>query len=312
MNEALITIGLPTYRNADIIWLQLESLSRQKDAPKWELIIVEEPSENYFSVDEIEKWWPKLKKANCVNIEYVSKLTWIPLSEKWLEITKRMATTSIGMLLCASDNYSPSDRIKKTYDKLLDGFDWVQTESGYFYDIVNHKAAIYKTTKPEMTGLFMAVSKTAIDRADVTGHCNKSVDSWLMKITNSKKIFNFGREENGLHTDGFNTISIYRKQLYANNITPLFTETNPDEVIKILPKQIFTKLKAMAQRKKATGTKQPEPRKIEYNLDPKVEHVVIGTGKNKEIPKGKEYIESASSAAILLQKGLVTLKPKSE
>jgi hypothetical protein len=78
----MITAILPTYNNADIIWLQLESLCAQVNTPEWELIIIEEPSEQYFGEDGLSLYAERLGDAGCVRVVYISVTNWIPLAQK--------------------------------------------------------------------------------------------------------------------------------------------------------------------------------------------------------------------------------------
>ena len=48
--------------------------------------------------------------------------------------------------------------------------------------------------------------------------------------------------------------------------------------------------------------------KKDQKLDPKKVYTVIGTGKNKHLPKGVEAIIGGGDASILIEKGAVTLK----
>jgi hypothetical protein len=243
----VITVALPTYNNSDIIWLQLESLCRQVNAPQWELIVCEEESEQYFGFDELSKWKPQLKKANCVEIKYISLSKWIPLGEKWIIIRDNMAEDSVGMLLCASDNYSPPTRIYNAYKALTSGYEWHQTISGYFYNILEHKAGKFDIKELKIPALFMAISRSALSRINKTDYPKRGVDTWMYNSSMPSPVSSIVFEPNGVHTDGFNTISHNRKNLYDAN--GLFTKADADEVFKIFPKEIQTKIKQLCELK---------------------------------------------------------------
>lgn len=238
----VISFALPTYNNSDIIWLQLESLCAQIDAPKWELIISEEESDKYFGVDGIEKFKERLSMANCVSIKYISVTKKIPLSKKWIAIGERMDENSIGMIICASDNYSFPDRIKLTYEKMMEGFDWIHWKCGYFYNILNHSTSLF--TSPTDTGLFMAYNREMIERVSKNAKTFplKGVDGWLKKNMGVCKSFVFDEITDGIHTDGYNTISHGRRLLYGGNI---FKGDDADKVFNLFPNEIKERLKSM-------------------------------------------------------------------
>jgi hypothetical protein len=239
----MITVALPTYNNANIIWLQLESLCRQENAPEWELIVCEEESNNYFGLEGLAQYTDRLKAANCTRIVYVSLSEWIPLGQKWIEIRDRMHPNSIAMMLCASDNYSAPDRIAKTYEAMRKGADWVQWNRGAFYNILAHDGGIFNAREND-PALFMCVSRERLALVQTDRYPTRGVDSWLLKATLSKAV-DMG-ETMGVHTDGFNTISHRRKTQYTNSEGKgLFESISPDEVFARFPKDIQERLTQM-------------------------------------------------------------------
>ena len=237
----MITAALPTYNNADIISLQLESFCAQKNAPEWELIVCEEVSGKYFGADGLGEYSERLKKVNCKRILYLSLNEWMPLGFKWLEIAKQMSPDSVGMMLCASDNYSPPTRLRDAYTALTSGADWHQTRSGYFFNILNHDAAIYDR-KHAPTGLFMAIGAKKLKNISfVSQFPKKGVDSWLYALCSPKVIDEKDFEPNGVHTDGLNTISLCRRDFYKDSI--LFSPTDGEAVFNIFDNKTKNKLK---------------------------------------------------------------------
>jgi hypothetical protein len=238
----MITAAIPTYNNAAILWLQLESLCNQVDAPEWELIMCEEESDNTFGSEELRKWHDRLKAANCQRIIYLHLLDWIPLGQKWMIIRDNMSPESVGMMLCASDNYSPNNRIRKSYDAMVNGADWSQFESGHFYNILDHKAGLFSAPEGN-PALFMCISKDRVNNITQSVFPRKGVDSWMLK-TSGANITNLGYTD-GIHTDGYNTISHKRRNLYDGEGFGLFTKADENEVFGMFPKYIQEKLLKM-------------------------------------------------------------------
>lgn len=258
----MITAALPTYRNADIIWLQLESLCRQVDAPEWELIVCEEPSEKRFGADALAEYGERLKAVNCMRVRYIELDAWMPLGQKWVTIRDHMHIDSIGMMLCASDNWSPPRRIRDAYAAMRQGHDWHDTQGGMFYDIVNHRAAMYDLKAyPDKSGLFMCVSRAAMQKVKRTDYPKRGIDGWIKKQTGSNNPHRLSPTPSGIHTDGLNTISLHRTELYTTS--DLYTPTNADEVFAMFPADIRERLavyrKAPAPFFKVVKVAMPQP-----------------------------------------------------
>ena len=241
----MVTVGLPTYNNSDIVWLQLESLCNQVEASNWELIMIEEPSEKYFGEKELLKYKDRLFKVGCVEIKYIDLTEWIPLGMKWIEIGNNMNEESLGMLLCASDNYSPNWRVNKTEEAFKKGADWHQSKAGYFYNILDHKASKFDMTEENRPSLFMAISRNKLKSVYSMAFPKSGVDTWLYKKSNPINIIQEPFANGGVHTDGFNTISHGRRFHYNSGATPFFNEVEADEVFNIFPLEIQRKLKQM-------------------------------------------------------------------
>jgi hypothetical protein len=236
----MITAAIPTFNNASILWLQLESLCRQVDAPEWELIVCEEFSDNYFGKEQLAEYTERLKAANCSRIVYVKLDTWCALGQKWLIIRELMSKESVGMMLCASDNYSPKDRIKLSYEAMLTGADWSQFQQGYFYNILNHSAGLFSGLDGN-PALFMCVSSEALKRVVSFKFPRKGVDTWLMRGAKAENVINLGMAE-GCHTDGYNTLSMGRRLLYEGSASGTFEIADADKVFSTFPKDIQNRL----------------------------------------------------------------------
>ena len=236
----MITAALPTYNNAQIIWLQLESLCAQVDAPEWELIVCEEKSNNTLGAEGLRAYSEKLKAANCVKVTYLELSNWVPLGQKWAIIRDHMHADSVGFMLCASDNHSAPDRVRTAFEAMQNGAEWCQYNKGEFYNIVDHKAGTF--TAPEGgPALFMTIARDRIQALNETRYPKKGVDSWLLRSTRAE-ITDLGTAK-GIHTDGFNTISHRRRTLYANaDGFGMFTQADAGEVFARFPAAIQEKL----------------------------------------------------------------------
>lgn len=214
-----ITCAIPTYNSAAILWLQLESLCRQEHAPPFEIVIYEERSDNYAGQQYFEPYKNRLEAAGCKNICYVGLRDRMPLPEKWRRIA--LAATAPVYLLCASDNYSPPDRLKESYAAIMSGADWYDTTAGHFYNIHTGEIALLSRPVPDRhpfgapvrSGLFMA-TRTEYVAALPDGGPPRGIDAW-MKSNMPIKTHRWADGPAGLHTDGHNQISHYRAGRYA-------------------------------------------------------------------------------------------------
>jgi hypothetical protein len=238
----MITLGLPTYNNSNIIWLQLEAICNQVNTVPFELIIIEEKSDNYFSEQGIEVYRQRLEAAGMVSFKYISLDGWIPLSKKWLIIRDNMSKDSAGLLLCASDNYSPPYRIEETYKAFKEGHDWVQWNKGRFYNILNHTAATY-TAAPNRPALFMGIRADKLKQFTHRTLPSSAIDTWLYKGVKAKNVKRFDYCKEGIHTDGYNTISFARRNMYNDGV--YFTPTDSDDTFNEFPEYVQNKLKAL-------------------------------------------------------------------
>jgi len=205
-----VTVALPTWENKDIIWLQLESLCKQETQYKWELIVCEEQTPNMAGEEMIISYGERLKKAGCNQIIYIPLKEHVPLSKKWWIIGQHSKGSTF--LLCASDNYSPKNRIEFTHNKIKEGFNWVDVGIGLFLHLFSFKTGTF-TNLPEETGLFMGTKTSYIKRLKGPWP-KKGIDAWIRGQMNIFPRYRHNKALLGLHTDGANKISITRKNQY--------------------------------------------------------------------------------------------------
>lgn len=241
-----ITVALPTWESKNIIWLQLESLCRQKTQYTWELIVCEEQTPNMMGKDMLSSYKERLNKAGCINIIYLALEKWVPLSQKWVIIANSAKGNSF--ILAASDNYSPPNRLEISHQKILEGFNWVDVKKGLFYNIHTGDTSTYKlpTNYVSKTGLFMCTKTEYIN--NLKGPWPKSgIDNWIRSQVTIEPRFQFENNFSGLHTDGANKISHSRKTMYSNIKNFYQNPFHPPEqkLEEILPLNILKKLKSL-------------------------------------------------------------------
>jgi len=232
----MITVALPTWNSSPILWLQLESLCRQVDAPEFEVIVMEDPSDNFAGEDYVMQYSDRIQ-----NLRYIQLDKWITLGDKWRRIAQE--ANYENYILAASDNYSPPDRLKVTNEMLQDS-DWFDVRTGLFYNVLAKKSGTWVAPNAECTGLWMG-TKTEYIRALKGDGPPKGVDKWIRSQIDIKRKTSL-QVMDGVHTDGYNTISINRKSLYSRSRL-LYQKSkifiDPTQKIKdLLPKDILTRL----------------------------------------------------------------------
>ena len=240
-NNIDVTVALPTWENKNIIWLQLESLCRQETQYKWELIVCEEQTPNMAGQEMILSYGERLKNAGCHQIVYIPLNDHIPLSKKWWIIAQH--SNGSTFLLCASDNYSPKNRIEFTHNKIKDGFDWVDVGSGLFLHLQSFKCSTF-TNSPNETGLFMG-TKTSYIKKLRGPWPKKGIDAWIRGQMRIFPRYRHNKPLLGLHTDGANKISITRKNHYIakNSVSKYFNSPLQKIESIIEDKDIINRLK---------------------------------------------------------------------
>ena len=152
-------------------------------------------------------------------------------------------------MLCASDNYSHPTRLRETADAIEAGNDFVYWKRGYFLNLLNGEHCIYDRPNTPV-GLFMAYSRRAFDRIRVKAHepyPKKGVDTWLRSLAGNITTLAIKEIPLGVHTDGYNTISHGRRDLYGVTEHWKRTDTVADAPVgdpyELFPQPIKNKLK---------------------------------------------------------------------
>lgn len=227
-----LSVALPAYKAKNIIWLALESLKNQINIPcNWELIIIEEYNESF---DIIEDFLDEFLNTNCSKIIYKPITTKISLLQKWIDIANLCSLTSKIYVMHATDCYSSPKRLYIHYQHFLNDDCYFSTQlKGIFFNLINKKKIIYDGTKIEQNlnnvksnHLNMAL-KTNDMKYIPFNKISMGIDSYirnqiiqLHKIPKNIKYIYTDEEidkdnwKYSLDTDGCNTISLYRREMY--------------------------------------------------------------------------------------------------
>lgn len=245
--KPLVTVGLPLYDMGSIAWLAVESLCNQKDAPPFELIIIEE-LKNCFGV-KINQYKSRLTRAGCVRIVTRYLKNRITLGEKWYDIMRLMHPNSKVFILQAGDCYAHPYRLQYTYSAIVtNGYDYYDEQKGYFYDIKLKRVILFSGQgNSHPCNLNMAYNAELFRKVPCI-KVPKSVDFYLFKAIQRQKgsvMTKYRLTEipaGGVDTNGANKISARRHHF----ITPIPPFYKASLTIKdILPVSIFEKLLRM-------------------------------------------------------------------
>lgn len=241
-----LTVALPVWNSKSILWLALEGLCRQKVSFKWELLIMEEQIKE-FGIDEVTKYAKRLEAAGCASLRYMALEYRVPLPHKWKSMADKRSASSNAFLLQAADDYPDAGRLQRTFDKINEGYDWVQHRRGYMYGIKYKKIIEFdqRTFGPGCrTGFYIGISTKELHKLP-DSFLSHGIDNWLYRSLQPKKVFWFEEELIGaVGTDGLNNISIQRRRNYVKPERPFVAS---DKTIdQIVPSDIAERLKKFA------------------------------------------------------------------
>lgn len=205
-----ITVALPTWNNANILWLQLESLLRQQTEKSFEVIVLECPvSGGYPSEDLVKSYVGKFAERGA-ELRYIKAEKRMPLIHKWRAIAQAASTPRL--LMVASDNYTSKYAVDAYCYAFEQGHDWIDCPVGVFYDIASRKLAEFRAPQGR-TGLLFATHTAAI--AALPDHDDaRNLDGFMYDHVSHENIGHLSFED-GILTDGYNTISHHRAAKYA-------------------------------------------------------------------------------------------------
>jgi hypothetical protein len=238
-SDNLVSVGTPTWNNAQIFWLSIESLCRQETNIPWEYIIMECPGAKPVGKDYINEYKRRLREAGCERIVYINKGHRTDLSTKWKYISD-IAQGSL-MILHDSDDYTHPLRIQRTVE-LIGDKPWYDTRYAWHYSIPDDKLIEfdYMMMKNKWKTGFNIGVKTEILRKAKDSHRNNGMHKWMSEYINDKFI-----DEVRLPcvaTTGANTVSLNRRRHFKKPFPPW---RSTDKTINDigLPNEIVSKLK---------------------------------------------------------------------
>ena len=210
-----ITVALPTWDSKNIVWLQLESLCRQKTTYSWELVVCEEQFDDFAGEQFFRSYEDRLKAAGCEQIIYIPLSKRTPVSKKWYI----MANHGSGMsyVLAASDDYSGEYRLELSHTQIIDGYNWFDVAQCVFLNVKTFDTAMYdhnlkETVADERTAIWMTTIRSYIKNIRCSEWPTSGVDNWMRSniFTNKKQNrfrYQFSKPICGVCTDGVNKIS---------------------------------------------------------------------------------------------------------
>lgn len=275
ISNIVLTVALPVYNSYEICWLSLESLCEQKNIDfDWELIIYEEIHDKSVFPNIIEHYYDRLKKVRCARIFFITNTIKVGLVDKWITIGKNSSDTSKVFLLQAADCFSPKNRLKISYDKIVnENFDWYDQIKGYFYSFISDRIFLYDIKS--LTNLNMSLKIDYIKslpyselKKGIDGYIHKHVEDICHKEKREfKHFFDDNLYDDSLDTQGYNNISLSREGYFI--LKPnIFKKTNMSlDKLESFPKKIINNLKKLKKIKN----------KINYELS-----ILISTFDNVE------------------------------
>lgn len=277
MTSPVLTVSMPAYRAGDIMWLALEGLARQVDAPPWELLIAEEQREA-FGLEAVGDYVARLEAAGCVQVQYHGLDQRVVLARKWRQLALRSAETSEVFCLHGADDYSHATRLAETYQAFVDNRDdsevpvvWVQYERGHFACIGHRKLAMFDYSTPgyaesKHTAVNMAAATKFVREANDADYAT-GVDGWLYGEAlraaggRGKKVNLTEGWEGSLFTDGFNVCSLDRTTMVTELKPPFFATDKT--LFDILPEEVATRLDGLAVKALATSAERQIEKAVE-------------------------------------------------
>lgn len=237
-----LSVGLPTFKANEIVWLPMESLCNQEGINfTWELIICEELChENeggYCGKDFFMSYRDRLHKVGCKEIKFIDLEGYVALENKWRFIVAAADGRSEMLLLQASDNYSPCERLKSAYELTGMGADWIHSLKMYFYNCKTNQVIFRNVSHfSQPHGVNIGIRLDLIKDLPFRDE-GRFVDTWLRRTVKKYKpeiieMPDDGRWETGINTDGFNRISLKRVRHYGNPQSPFYeTDKNIRDIV---------------------------------------------------------------------------------
>lgn len=311
-SQIKLTVALPIYNSKKIAWLALESLIRQENINfDWELIVYEEIHSESVCPQLLEEYKENLINKNCKRIVFITQNGRPLLIEKWIEIGKHASESSIAYLLHAADCYSPKNRLKKSYEVIVEkDYDWYDQTKGYFYSFISNRIILYDFDG--LTNLNMCL-KTKFIKTLPYNNLKRGIDGYIYKYLKSNTDDNVKHfKDRNLYSDsidthGLNNISVDRENFFSTK-PHIFKVTNLNLVELGLDQVLIDRIKNLSDNKKVEVVQNqiPIPSKeqtIKIEDNPKKQLFSLPTKPKKIETKPKNTIQPNSSI-LKPQKGI--------
>jgi hypothetical protein len=236
----MLTIGIPLRDMGDIAWLQLESLLWQNLHTDWEVLIIEDQTDNMLGGARVAEWRDRARARGCVNVYYRAEEHKFPLTRKWAEMGRLAHPESTMFLICGGDDYSPETRFFDTLTLVEDyGADAVQYTKGLMYSIPEKRfygfdaQGLTTAQLTKMTGHHIAVKTDYMRLLPLDDTREFGADTWILewcdvfsRMQNDGvsrfNLMNIRRGGAGFCTSGRNIISSGRLELLRNCERPYY------------------------------------------------------------------------------------------
>ena len=237
-----LTVALPSLNSEKIIWLALESLRRQTDIDfGWELLIWEEYGKSKEIVESFIGQLPncqrvKFKALDPIKVghqkgEYKGRIL---LLDKWVWMAREASITSKIYVLHATDCYSSPKRLHIHYHHFQNKDCYLSTQpKGLFYNILTEEKILYNGNWAygKKAHLNMAYRTSFMRSIPESVELPRYIDSYLYDYFSNE--FNLTRDnifydattcpdnwKYSIDTDGYNCISLSRRQFYTKITLP--------------------------------------------------------------------------------------------
>jgi len=240
-----LSVIMPFFRARDIAWVAFESLIRQTGVSfNWEIIIMEEATENPFGLANVKAYSKGLKRAGCAKIKYISLNQWMPLSAKWHFLIQQSDPRSGVICFHAADIYSGNKRLKNQHAVLTAGeFNWYKLGANVTYDIASNKHVKIKMN-PDRTDTCCRATTRELAMRLPLANIRKGVDGWTFRSLREYNIKHYIDTtdiwKGTINVNGINNITLDRGRRIREVVPPFdeccesFANHVPADVLKKL------------------------------------------------------------------------------
>jgi glycosyltransferase involved in cell wall biosynthesis len=205
-----ISIAVPTWNNANILWLALEGLLRQKTDHAFEVIVSECPKDKeYVSEKTIREYADKFSDRGCALV-YLRNKEKMSLANKWIQMAKTARSPYLIML--GSDDYAPSEMVETYVDLFREGVEWVDNRETAFYDLKTRRMGWFRAPEGKTSCEFATLSERVASMPETD--LPRNIDGYILAHVKPRAMHGVIFTD-GVHTDGANSISHHRAAMYA-------------------------------------------------------------------------------------------------